>query len=305
ARLSKFEVNFRQQQSEMTKKIDIVLKAITDRIAGTLPSDMVKNPKLSTYPVLFARSYPTEDPQCSTQTHEEDGDVMFIKIIPKDDNSSEEEPKAEGQKVEYFDIFPTRSELAYHKYLMYGPIPLIFLRNPIIMERCPSNLKIPCNIGHVHKTRPLRENANEGVSNFTGRIKEMHVFVGNFTYIVDFMIIEDISSIIDPRLSQVVLGKPFVEISNMTHDPPKRVVRYTNGNNEVAYKMLHKIEQYDSLSDLEKEHTKSVYLRNEEDKRSGVEYVMSKILEFYKECLELGPEYLTEWMIKEKSRKDV
>ncbi|GKE36516.1 hypothetical protein Tco_1459921, partial [Tanacetum coccineum] len=51
--------------------------------------------------------------------------------------------------------------------------------------------------------------------------------------------------------------------------------------------------QYDSPSNLEKEHTKSVYLRNEEDKRRGVEYVMSKILGFYKECLELGTEYLT------------
>ncbi|GKF36369.1 hypothetical protein Tco_0113127, partial [Tanacetum coccineum] len=58
--------------------------------------------------------------------------------------------------------------------------------------------------------------------------------------------------------------------------------------------MPHKIEQYDSLSDLEKDHTKSVYLRNEKDKRRGVEYAMSKVLGFYKECLKLGPEYLTE-----------
>ncbi|GJU58148.1 hypothetical protein Tco_1235914 [Tanacetum coccineum] len=190
ARLSKFEADFKQQQSEMTNKIDTMLKAITNQIAGTLPSDMVKNPKLGTYPVLSARSYPTEDPQCSTQTHgsinaitihteqqgasynngekenkkeednpenihidpptppdpsvtfitekvlkfysffeslglvppssnteligtkEEDGDVMFI---PKDDNSRKEEPKSKGQEVEYFDIFPTRRELTYHK----------------------------------------------------------------------------------------------------------------------------------------------------------------------------------------------
>ncbi|GKE51871.1 hypothetical protein Tco_1487027 [Tanacetum coccineum] len=111
-----------------------------------------------------------------------------------------------------------------------------------------------------------RENANGGISNFTGRIEGMHVFIGNFTYVVDFMIVEDISSIIDPRLSQVVLGRPFVEISNMTHDPSEGV---------------------------KKEHTKSVYLRNDEDKRRGVEYVTSKILGFYKECLELGLEYLT------------
>ncbi|GJS40562.1 hypothetical protein Tco_0565605 [Tanacetum coccineum] len=78
----------------------------------------------------------------------------------------------------------------------------------------------------------------------------------------------------------------------MTHDPPEGVVRFINETDEVAYKMPHKIEQYDLLSDLEKEHTKSVYLRNKEDKRRRVEYVMIKILGFYKECLELGPEYL-------------
>ncbi|GKE20206.1 MAK10-like protein, partial [Tanacetum coccineum] len=57
ARLSKFESDFKQQQSEMTNKIDTVLKAITDRIAGTLPSDTVKNPKLRTHPVSSACTF--------------------------------------------------------------------------------------------------------------------------------------------------------------------------------------------------------------------------------------------------------
>ncbi|GJY59193.1 hypothetical protein Tco_0459085 [Tanacetum coccineum] len=102
----------------------------------------------------------------------------------------------------------------------------------------------------------------------------MHVFIGNFTYLADFMIVEDISSIINPRLSQVVLGRPFIKVSNMTHDLPEGVVRFTYGDDDIAYKMPHKIEQYNSLSDLEKEHTKSVYLRNEEDKKRGVDYVI-------------------------------
>nr|GEW11585.1 retrotransposon Orf1 [Tanacetum cinerariifolium] len=136
-----------------------------------------------------------------------------------------------------------------------------------------------------------KEDINRGAKNFIGRIKGVYVFVGNFTCVIDFMIVKDIGSIIDPRLSQVVLWKPIVEISNMTHDPPEGVVRFTNETNEIAYMMPHKIEQYNSLSDLEKDHTKSFYLRNEEDKRR-VEHVMSKILGFSKECLELGPEYL-------------
>nr|GEU49104.1 hypothetical protein [Tanacetum cinerariifolium] len=66
ARLSKFKADFKQQKSEMTNKIDTVLKAITDRIAGTLPSDTVKNPKLGDTLVFSARSYPTINPQCSS-----------------------------------------------------------------------------------------------------------------------------------------------------------------------------------------------------------------------------------------------
>ncbi|GKC66003.1 hypothetical protein Tco_1098601 [Tanacetum coccineum] len=82
ARLSKFEADFKQQ-SGMTNKIDSVLKAITDQIAGVLPSDTGKNQKLnisSTTLVLSARSYPTEDPQCSTHTH---GSINTITIHPK------------------------------------------------------------------------------------------------------------------------------------------------------------------------------------------------------------------------------
>ncbi|GJW38976.1 MAK10-like protein [Tanacetum coccineum] len=302
--LSKFEADFKQQQSEMTNKIDTVLKSITDRIAGALPNDTVKNSKLnqpnkpqndeskvedregwSNPENINTTPSSPHDPSISIITEKvrklnsflessdlvpqssdtkivctkgDDGDVIFIEIIRKNDDSRKEGPEDEGSativglEVEYFDTFLTRSELAYHMYLMSGPIPSLFLRNPIIIEGCPSNLKIPCNIRHVHvekayidhnfplnvMTRMLynwimrrklnpREVTNRGVSNFTRRIKRMHVFVGNFTYVLDFMIVEDISSIIDPRLSQVVLGKPFVEISNMTHDLLEGVVCHT------------------------------------------------------------------------------
>ncbi|GJT98043.1 hypothetical protein Tco_1093561 [Tanacetum coccineum] len=262
ARLSKFESDFKQQQSEMTNKIDTVLKAITDQIAGALPSHMVKNPKLSASLVFFARSYLNTDPQCSNHvqgsinaitihskkqsdsydekakenkeeeknipenihvnpsipldssvafitekvlkfnsffeslrlvpqssdievvcTKGDDVEVMFIKLIRKNDDSSEEEPEEEGSTTtegvgaEYFDIFPTRSELAYYKYLMCSPIPLIFLKNPIITEGCPSNLKIPCNIGHVHVEKAYID-PNSPLNTFLGSFNPLnHAFM--------------------------------------------------------------------------------------------------------------------------------
>ncbi|GKE09091.1 hypothetical protein Tco_1412642 [Tanacetum coccineum] len=96
ASLTKFEADFKQQQSEMTNKIDTVLKAITDRIARALPSDTVKNLKPSTYPVLSARSYPTEDPQCSTHVH---GSINAVTIHPKHQSESrDDKPKKNGEE---------------------------------------------------------------------------------------------------------------------------------------------------------------------------------------------------------------
>nr|GEU99083.1 MAK10-like protein [Tanacetum cinerariifolium] len=171
ARLFKFKVDIKQQQSEMNRKIDTVLKAITDRLAGALPSDMVKNPKLNintTTLVLSARSYPTEDPHCSTHIY---GSINAITIHPNEQSD------------------PYNDE--------------------------------PAEIEEKEKDSLRNTNTNPFAS---------------------------------PDLSVLFIT-------------------------EKVY--------------LEKEHTKSVYLRNKEDKRRRVEYLMSKILGFYKEYLKLGPEYVT------------
>ncbi|GKF28455.1 hypothetical protein Tco_0094797, partial [Tanacetum coccineum] len=163
------------------------------------------------------------------------------------DDSHKKEPEAGENtgvgelEMEYFDIFPTRSELAYHKYLMYGPIPSIFLRNPILTEGCSSNLKIPCNIRHVH-------------------VKKAYID----------------------------LNSPLNVMTRMLYNwIMRRKLDPRENPNEGVNNFMRRIK------DLERVHTKAVYLRSEEDKRRGVEYLMSKILGFCKECLGLGPEYVT------------
>ncbi|GJX61723.1 hypothetical protein Tco_0294623 [Tanacetum coccineum] len=91
-----FEADFKQQQSEITNKIDTVLKAITYRLAGSLPRDTVKNPKLNTSLVLSARSYPTEDPQCSTQIYSL---INVVTMCPKQPNEPQNN-ESEGEDRE-------------------------------------------------------------------------------------------------------------------------------------------------------------------------------------------------------------
>ncbi|GKD79367.1 hypothetical protein Tco_1341988 [Tanacetum coccineum] len=96
-RLSKFEADFKQRQSEMTNKINIVSKAITDRIARALPSDTVKNLKLSTSPVLSARSYPIMDPQCSTHVH---GSINAVTIHSEKQSDSYDKKEKDNEEEE-------------------------------------------------------------------------------------------------------------------------------------------------------------------------------------------------------------
>ena len=62
ARLAKFEADFKQKQSEMTNKIDTLLKALNDREMGALPSNTVKNPKLNVNAISSVSS-PSSCPQ--------------------------------------------------------------------------------------------------------------------------------------------------------------------------------------------------------------------------------------------------
>ncbi|GJW80553.1 hypothetical protein Tco_0144528 [Tanacetum coccineum] len=67
-KISRFEANFKQYQSEMTNKFDTFLKAFNDQMTGALPSDTIKNPKLNSNSTSSARSYPTGDPQSSSNS---------------------------------------------------------------------------------------------------------------------------------------------------------------------------------------------------------------------------------------------
>nr|GFC17559.1 hypothetical protein [Tanacetum cinerariifolium] len=80
----------------MTNKIDTGLKDITDRIAGALLCDTVKNLKLSTFPVLSAHSYLNMDSQCSNHIHDS---INAVTVYSEKQSDSYDE-KAKQNKEE-------------------------------------------------------------------------------------------------------------------------------------------------------------------------------------------------------------
>ncbi|GJW39842.1 hypothetical protein Tco_0065687 [Tanacetum coccineum] len=150
--------------------------------------------------------------------------------------SEEESKEDEEDDLEYFDTFPNREEFKYHEWLLKNPQPS-WVRAKI-RKGSLDNIKIPCMIGYFLKDQtyidlepPVNIMSklyyywimNEGLKsrdkmsnprktcNFVGRVRGIRVFVGNFTYECDFMVLEDVSSVIYHYLGEMVLGKPFVK----------------------------------------------------------------------------------------------
>ncbi|GJT56026.1 hypothetical protein Tco_0991080 [Tanacetum coccineum] len=100
-----------------------------------------------------------------------------------------------------------------------------------------------------------RNNFEEGL-----RAKNAHIFVGCFLYVVDFMILEDLGSIIDSGLSEVVLAKPFEQTSKLTYDESLGLIRFAQEDDEVVFKMPQRTKELDFISPLEKDKFEAFFM---------------------------------------------
>jgi hypothetical protein len=166
--------------------------------------------------------------------------------------------------------------------------------NAYIDFKSPINIMSSSVYNDIVKTRlePRRDlKYPGGVCNFVGRIKGLHVFVGDFTYITDFMVVEDLASVIDCRLSHVVFGKPFVDESKLEYDEIDGTIRFASKTERITYRMPNRMKEFRFMPRFDLDTIGAFEDINEEDKKKGMDYVWEKKSLFYKDCLALGPRY--------------
>ncbi|GJY46841.1 protein kinase-like domain, concanavalin A-like lectin/glucanase domain protein [Tanacetum coccineum] len=168
-----------------------------------------------------------------------------------------------ANEIEYFDTFPTLEELEYHEWLLKYPKPSWVKAK--IRTRNLNNIKISCKMGHLLKrqayidlespinvmskqhynkimnkgldSRQKPSNPNKN-NNFVGRVKGLKVFIGNFIYECNFMILEDTPSIIDHHLGEVVFGKPLARNTGLVYDQEKGTVTFEKDDEKITFRCL-------------------------------------------------------------------
>ncbi|GKA12568.1 hypothetical protein Tco_0692114 [Tanacetum coccineum] len=227
---------------------------------------------------------------------------------------SEEEVKKETEEEEVgnpkqFDTFPTMNELWYHEWLLKNPRPPWVKAK--IDTRNVNNVKFSCMIGQFNKEQayldvespinimsrlhynwimsnrlePRKKPSNPKKNyNFVGRVRGLKVFVGNFIYECDFMVLEDTTSVIDHYLRLVVFGKPFIEETGLVYSKEKGTVVFERDKERIIFKMPHKMDMFKHI-DFAERGTDSIppfIIKSDDDNCENTHYSGS---------LDLGPEY--------------
>ncbi|GJR93172.1 protein kinase-like domain, concanavalin A-like lectin/glucanase domain protein [Tanacetum coccineum] len=131
------------------------------------------------------------------------------------------------------------------------------------------------NEGSKSRKKPLNPNKT---CNFVGRVIGIKVFVGNFTYGCDFIVLEDVSSVIDHYLGRMILGKPFVKESKLIYDKEEGNVMFEKNDERVTFKMPHKMKRFKDVEDLNTDNIPPFFVTRPEYKRDEGVIKMIKFL---------------------------
>nr|GEZ95423.1 protein kinase-like domain, concanavalin A-like lectin/glucanase domain protein [Tanacetum cinerariifolium] len=132
---------------------------------------------------------------------------------------------------------------------------------------------------------PRRKPSNPGkICNFVGRFKGLKVFVRNFTYECDFMVIEDTTSVIDHDLGLVIFGKPFVEATSLIYDKEEGTITFEKDKENIIHKIPHNIEMFKHIdfTDIKTDRIPPLAIESNDDCSEKTHH---------SDSLDLGPEY--------------
>ncbi|GJT52644.1 hypothetical protein Tco_0978801 [Tanacetum coccineum] len=129
--------------------------------------------------------------------------------------------------------------------------------------------------------------------NFVAIGKDMHVFIGNMSHIIDFTILKSIEANMDPSLSQVVFGRPFMEIACLAINKKHRWMTFMDRSREVTIKTLYKDPERSELTSEGHDLFSSRIILSQDDYDRGCKRPSDLKSGFYKDVNKLGPEYRT------------
>ncbi|GJZ82819.1 hypothetical protein Tco_0647992 [Tanacetum coccineum] len=173
---------------------------------------------------------------------------------------------------------------------------------------CAHNLKFSCMIGfeftHVnfflllyvnvmskkfHNSIMKDKMVYKG-NNVVGALMNVPIFVGTFSVVTDFAVLEDMDAYHDEGMSDVIVGEPFLREVGIKVRRFDGMITIYNGNDEVTYQMVRSHPRFKHHTNEQCNKIPPLLKVSEHDKMNGISHSYQKLKRFYKGVLNLGPD---------------
>ncbi|GJS35321.1 hypothetical protein Tco_0533703 [Tanacetum coccineum] len=182
---------------------------------------------------------------------------------------------------------------------------------------CAHNLKFSCMIGfeftHVNFYPLLYVNVmskkfhNSIIkdkmvykgNNVVGALMNVPIFVGTFSVVTNFVVLEDMDAYRDEGMGDVIVGEPFLREVGIKAKRFDGMITIYNGNDEVTYQMVRSHLRFKNHTNELCNKIPSLLKVSEKDEMNGISHAYQKLKVFYKGVLNLGPNYIQNAKTKE------
>ncbi|GJW63245.1 homeodomain-like protein [Tanacetum coccineum] len=175
---------------------------------------------------------------------------------------------------------------------------------------CAHNLKFSCMIGFefthanffpllyvnmmsrkFHNSIMKNKMVYKG-NNVVGALMNVPIFVGTFSVMTDFAVLEDMDAYRDNEMGDIIFGEPFLREVGIKTKRFEGIITLYNGDNEVTYQMVRSHPKFKHHTNEQCNKIPPLLKVSEKDKINGISHAYQKLKGFYKEVLNLGPDFI-------------
>ncbi|GJR33221.1 putative reverse transcriptase domain-containing protein [Tanacetum coccineum] len=139
--------------------------------------------------------------------------------------------------------------------------------------------------------------------NVVGALMSVPIFVGTFSVVTDFAVLENMEDYRDEGMGDVIFGEPFLREVGIKARRFEGMITLYKGNDEVTYQMVRSHPRFKRHTNEQCNKIPPLLKVSEVDKMNGISHAYQKLKGFYKGVLNLGSDYIRntkmeEWLIR-------
>ncbi|GJW18330.1 putative reverse transcriptase domain-containing protein [Tanacetum coccineum] len=136
-------------------------------------------------------------------------------------------------------------------------------------------------------------------NNVIGALMNVPIFVGNFSVMTGFAVLENMDDYLDEGMGDVIFGEPFLREVTINAKRFEGMITIYNGNDEVTYQMVPSHPRFKYNTNEQCKKIPPLPKVSEEDKMNGISHPYQNLKGFYKGVLNLGPDYIRDAKMEE------